>query len=238
MKEHATPIVAQAAIEVLAPIAKLAKRIAAHYDEALEFGNKEYAAGMKIGKSIIEACRDAEIIREVTRENSPAAKRAKGGGTDIRIHSYVAEQLAKAAGYNAEYLKQCAREYLGGLDKHLENSGQQPTEYKKGDMGKLANLPAILPDIKAEPPLCDGIKTPKIQNVFGKSENSGEPEPLRSEEDGQKLATLIIKKLSKSDIGNQAVVRGIVKTLSPILEANGFVVRPKARDDNSAGYIK
>lgn len=224
MKELTEPqaIVAKAECDI-GVIAEIGKKIGTSYRHGMQLRRQMNAIGIGIGKQIIEACRDTQVISQLGVINA----KSFAGGTPTRAHNFVAKELSKHFGYNADYLGQCARQYLAGLNKHCEQHKLAPVIYAKGGMLKC-EIKDALPDIKIEPPAANTFEVPRMDQVFDEPETPKDPK-LTGEALGLEIAADIIRRAKLDESIQPNVVRGIVKGLAPTLDKNGFAAGPKAQ---------
>lgn len=226
MRELETPsaIVAKVDKEMChSAIENLAAEISPLYKEGLKLRTRLNGVGIEIGRRIIDVCRGAEVETRLAVLNSKENKIKNGGGTDTRAHSWVADQLAKISGYNAEYLKQCAREYLGALKLHCEQTRQEAPEWGKGGMLKCAlkNLPEL------EPPIIDPPKHPRMDSLFTSTDSVGEPEKKSPAQRAQQAYERVNSLLGE---GDRVAWREFFNAIAPSADAHGFQIMPKGKN--------
>ena len=93
MKESDTPpaIVSKAEANADVLLGRLARAIAPAYTAAINARRKQRSCGIQIGRAIIEACRSAEVQKQVAHENSKQKK--PNGGSATKAHSWVRERF-------------------------------------------------------------------------------------------------------------------------------------------------
>jgi len=219
MKENEA-IVAKAPTQLDA-VLRLSKEISKSYDAAYELRKKAIEAGLALGRKIIEACNDNEIMGRVLSKNAKENKPT--GGTDTKIYSYVCEELAKGNGYNADYLKQCARNYLNAANKSREQKREKPYKLKQGVFTTaLMNLPSV-EDVK---PFTKNPPHPRMDDVVPIEGDAATP-PDEIEQTEEKLNALL-KRFFMDPTGqprvNPPAFKVIIKKLAPVIEFHGYAI--------------
>jgi hypothetical protein len=216
-------------------IGELASKIRATYADATELRREAQKKGVEIGRMIVDACRNPEVIRLHAAAVAKEKAKNNGGGTPQRIYNWIAEELATLKGYNADYLEQVCRRYLRGLNKKLKNENKPETKYLEGG-GIEIPVSGPLPVVKIEPPLSKPIDHPRIEeDLFEDAEEapaaskpSAPPQPLTPQERAAKIADQLTEEAGEDKL-NPAFWRVLVEKLTPTLKQNGFVVKRKRR---------
>jgi hypothetical protein len=223
MKEIEAPaMVAKAETEICSAIVALAEQISPLYRQSVRLRAQVNTIGIEIGRHIIDACRSAEVEAKLAVLNSKGQKLT--GGTDTRAHSWVAEQLATASGYNAEYLKQCARQYLGALTQHCVQTRQEAPQWVKGGVLKCALK--TLPTLELKPPIVKQPDHPRMDELFTSSE-SKIPETKTATERAKQAFERVNSLLGE---GDRIAWREFFNAISPCAEAHGFAIMPKGKN--------
>ncbi len=221
MKELDTPapLVAKAEKEVCSAITNLAERVAPLYKQGQKLRAQMNGVGIEIGRHIIETCRAAEVEAQLNIINSKDKKIS--GGTDTRAHSWVSDQLARATGYSPEYLKQCARQYLGALKQHCAQTRVEAPDYGKGGVLKCALKE--LPTLEMKPPIVDPPKHPRMDELFT-------PETKSAKERAKEIAERVQRSIGEAD---RAAWKEFFNAISPVADANGFSIMVKGKNGGS-----
>lgn len=227
--ENPTPIVARAECDGI--IEKIAAKIKAPYAESLKLRKQQNDIGIHIGRVIAEACRDAQIEAQLAIENSREKKMEKGGGTDIKVYCFVAMKVAKETGYNAEYLKWCARQYLAALNEECKQKRLEPVKYLKGgaikiDLPKNEPLPELKQIIVEKQP-----KEPRMDALF--QEPGVKPPEKNPEELAEEFAASFIRsaKLDERPV-QPTLVKAFAFKLAPYFEKVGLTIQEKKASKN------
>ena len=209
-------------------VSRLAKQISAQYEAAKDARVKSNSCGLEIGRAIISACFDQEVVAQVTVLNSKANKPL--GGTATKVYSWMSEQLADNGGYSADYLRKCAKEYLDGYNALIAQGNLAYRTFKKLEINKagvFGSLPApggtTLPDVKE---VMGGIdisysQCPEMETIFGERTPHETPTP---EKLGIELADKFIFKAKLETSFNPVLVKAFVTRVSPYLEKNGYAI--------------
>jgi len=219
MKENEA-IVAKAPTQLEA-ILRLSKEINKAYAAAYDLRKKANEAGLALGRKIIEACNDTEIIGRVMSMNAKENK--KTGGTPTKIYSYVCDELAEASGYNADYLKQCARNFLNALNKSREQKREKPYELQQG----VFSTPPI--NTPAPEELKQFVKQPahpRMDDVVPTEGEAASTPPDEIDLIEEKLNGLLKRFTDPTGQPrvNPPAFKVIIKKLTPIIEAHGFAI--------------
>lgn len=217
MNEANDPIVAKAP-QHLDAILRLSREIERPYKSAQDLRKKHNQAGLSLGKQIIEACNDVEITGKVLAMNAKDAKRT--GGTHTKVYSWVCDRLSECNGYNADYLKQCARNYLSAMNRKREADKQEPLVLKQGVFEKFfksaPTVDELTPFVKYPP-------HPRMDDV-AKDESEAPEQPDEVELMQQRV--LAVKKYFLAPDGtprvNPKAFKVLAKEVSEIAEAHGY----------------
>lgn len=201
-------------------VLKLSKELQNSYKTGIALRKKANEAGLVIGRMILEACSDKEVIGRVLALNAKENK--KTGGTHTKIYSWVCDRLAEVNGYNADYLKQCARNFLNATNRFREQSREEPLKLETGVFKQIVKAPSVedVAPFVAHPP------HPRMDDVC-KEENATEPNPQDEDEIIEKKIDSVLSRFLLPDGTprvNPKAFKTLVTKFQPVIEAHGFAI--------------
>jgi len=108
---------------------ELIASIAGHYAEGIDLRVKLAKGALNVGREIIAASMTERVAGELSVEN---ARKGTSGGAPCKPHTWVCKRVAASAGYNEDYLRKSARNYLALLNKDREKAGREAIGWSKG----------------------------------------------------------------------------------------------------------
>jgi hypothetical protein len=134
-------IVVQAECQIEA-VSKAAKELRADYVAAVRCREEGNRHGLNIGKRIIMACFDTDLVAQINRLNNTKEKQ-ESGGAPIKAHAWAAKEIARITGYSEDHLLRCARTYIAAVNK---TAGKPVLLYDRGVLRQMPENP--LPEPK------------------------------------------------------------------------------------------
>jgi hypothetical protein len=229
MKQTVEPpaIVVQAECQIEA-VSKAAKEIKADYLAAMKCRDESNRHGLGVGKRIIEACFDSDLVALLKRKNSKESMPT--GGAPIKAHAWVAKEIARKGVMHEEYLTQCARTYLAALNKFLATDGKEPLSYIRGVF--QGNLVKPLPGaevlqafVKVERPRIDEL--PESDVSESSAEDAIDPK-RRVEEFISEVASALRRKMATTEVNlksNRLARTKFRQAVNEVLSATDFAVQ-------------
>lgn len=209
-------------------VLRLSKELQKSYKTGIELRRKANEAGLVIGRMILDACNDAEVVARVTALNAKGARPA--GGTPLKIYSWVCDRLAEANGYNADYLKQCARNFLNATNKHREQNREKPLTLKGGVFEQIVKTPSV-EDVA---PFVSHPPHPRMDEVAPDLNATATVPPDESEIIERKVRAVMAEFLMPDGTPrmNPKAFKILAQQVQPIAEAHGYSFGKTSKQSN------